>query len=362
MSAVEDWSRWVALAVSMEASDVHLSSGMPPMMRVLGELQPMMSRELTASEIMELCEDLLSLPQWEQFVARGDVDAAVQHSEAVRVRLHVYRMRGAPCLAARIIIGKPASFASLGLPEVTRQLIHQKQGLILVVGPTGSGKSTTLGAFVDELNRTKPIHIVTLEDPVEKLHPSEKALVHQREIGIDTLTFFDGLRAALRQDPDVIVIGEMRDNDTISTALTAAETGHLVLGTLHTSNAALSIDRLIDSFPGEMQQHIRTQLASVLVGVVAQRLVRRRFEKGMVGIFEVLVNIPSVAHSIRAGRTYQLPGIMLTSRAEGMVTFAQAFADAAMNGLIDYDQVQAHSDIVVEGPSLSNGASHRRLN
>ncbi|MCM3337391.1 PilT/PilU family type 4a pilus ATPase [Paenibacillus sp. MER TA 81-3] len=344
MSILKYWPEWLAIAVAKEASDMHLSPDMPPIMRVMGELQVMGNHILTGTDCTELCEGLLSQQQWKQFVIRGDVDAAIQHSEAVRIRLHVYRMQGNPCLAARIVHSKAASIDSLGLPEITRQLIQQKQGLVLVVGPTGSGKSTTLGAFVNELNRTKPLHIVTLEDPVEKVHRSQKGLVHQREIGIDTPTFYDGLRAALRQDPDIIVIGEMRDNDTISTALSAAETGHLVFGTLHTSNAAMAIDRLIDSFPGEMQQHIRSQLASVLVGVVAQRLVRRQYEKGMTGIFELLVNIPAVAHCIRSGRTHQLPGIMLTSRANGMITFSQAFADAAASGLIAYDAVQPDID------------------
>ncbi|MCY9516087.1 type IV pilus twitching motility protein PilT [Paenibacillus apiarius] len=344
MSILEHWSEWLEIAVAKEASDLHLSPDMPPMMRVMGELQATSNRILTEVDCTELCEGLLSPQQWQQFVIRGDVDAAIQHSVAVRIRLHVYRMQGCPCIAARIVLSRTASIDSLGLPETTRQLIHKKQGLVLVVGPTGSGKSTTLGAFVNELNRTKPLHIVTLEDPVEKLHRSKQGLVHQREIGVDTPTFYDGLRAALRQDPDIIVIGEMRDNDTISTALTAAETGHLVFGTLHTSNAAMAIDRLIDSFPGETQPHIRSQLASVLVGVVAQRLVRRQFDKGMIGIFELLVNIPAVAHCIRSGRTHQLPGIMLTSRSNGMITFSQAFAEAAASGLIAYDTIQSDID------------------
>jgi twitching motility protein PilT len=253
----------------------------------------------------------------------GEYDCAYTVPGLSRFRVNIFRQRGTVSLALRTIPFGIPPFDSLGLPEVTREILRRPQGLVLVTGPTGSGKSTTLAAMVDEINRTMQKHVITLEDPIEYLHAHRQSIVVQREVGLDTKSFATGLRAALREDPDVILVGEMRDLETISTAMTAAETGHLVLATLHTPDAAQTIDRIIDAFSPSQQVQIRYQLASVLVAVYAQRLLPHRSGRGRVAAFEVLVNVPAVANLIRTEKVHQLKSVMQTGARYGMRTLEQ---------------------------------------
>lgn len=266
-------------AVEKKASDLHLTVGIPPHVRIDGELRPLFHPSLPAEDCAQLAQELLGQEMWLQFLEVGEHDSAYSVPGLSRFRVNIFRQRGTVSLVLRMIPYGIPSLDSLGLPEVTRDFLRRSQGLFLVTGSTGSGKSTSLTAMVDEINRTMAKHVITLEDPIEYLHTHQKSIVVQREVGLDTKTFAAGLRAALREDPDVILVGEMRDLETISTALTAAETGHLVMATLHTPDAAQAIERMINVFPPGQQMQIRFQVASVLVAVYAQRLLPHRSGK-----------------------------------------------------------------------------------
>jgi twitching motility protein PilT len=244
-----------------------------------------------------------------------------------RYRVNIFKQKGNVSLTIRLIPTKIPAMEALGLPAMAEEFAKKPQGLLLVTGPTGSGKSTTLAAIIDYINRTRGDHIITLEDPIEFVHPHKACIVNQREIGVDTESFTSGLRAALRQDPDVILVGEMRDLETISIAITAAETGHLVFGTLHTADAPQTIDRIIDVFPPEAQQQIRVQLASVLLGVMAQRLLPTIDGNGRVAAIEVLVNTPAIANLIRSEKVHQIRSVLQTGKAQGMQTMDMALRD-----------------------------------
>lgn len=319
----ETLERILREAVERQASDVHLTVGIPPHVRIDGRLIPLPYPALTAKDCWHLAKELLDEKAWSKFLDAGEYDGAYSVSGLSRFRLNIFRQRGTVSLALRVIPFRIPSLDELGLPEVTRHLIKRSHGLLLVTGPTGSGKSTTLAAMVDELNRTVSRHIITLEDPIEYLHPHRKSIVVQREVGLDTKTFAAGLRAALREDPDVILVGEMRDTDTVATALTAAETGHLVLATLHTPDAAQAIERMINVFPPGQQDQIRFQIASALIAVYAQRLLPRRDGKGRVAAVEVLVNNPAVANMIRTEKVHHLHTAMQTGTEYGMRTMEQ---------------------------------------
>lgn len=310
-------------AVERKASDLHLTVGIPPYLRIDGALLPMDHPPLTVEDCSRLAREILDEKAWLEFQELGEYDCAYTVPGLSRFRVNIFRQRGTVSLALRTIPFGIPPFDSLGLPEVTREILRRPQGLVLVTGPTGSGKSTTLAAMVDEINRTMQKHVITLEDPIEYLHAHRQSIVVQREVGLDTKSFAAGLRAALREDPDVILVGEMRDLETISTAMTAAETGHLVLATLHTPDAAQTIDRIIDAFPPSQQVQIRYQLAGVLVAVYAQRLLPHRSGRGRVAAFEVLVNVPAVANLIRTEKVHQLKSVMQTGARYGMRTLEQ---------------------------------------
>ncbi|GAB6932277.1 type IV pilus twitching motility protein PilT [Calditerricola satsumensis] len=312
------------LAHRRGASDLHVSVGIPPVLRITGELCPLDEPPLKPEETESMAQELLNDEQARRFAERGELDFSYGIPGVSRFRVNVFRQRGCVAIAARTIPHGVPSLDELGLPPIARALAERPQGLFLVTGPTGSGKSTTLAAMVDYINTNFRRHIVTLEDPIEYLHAHKRSIVNQREVGQDTRTFLDGLRAALRQDPDVILIGEMRDLETIATALRAAETGHLVLATLHTVDAAQTVDRIIDVFPPAQQQQVRGQLANVLIGVFAQRLLPRADGRGRVAAVEVLVNTPAVANLIRQGKVHQIPSVMQTGGAMGMQTMEQA--------------------------------------
>ena len=322
-------------AVKAKASDVHMTVGRPPMRRVNGLLEAFPGEKLMPADTEMLLEPLMDPKHKEELEKTGQTDFAYSMSGVGRFRVNVFKQRGTLASVMRILPYSIPEPWQLGLPEEVVALTEKKRGLVLVTGPTGSGKSTTLASLIQEMNRKEAYHIITLEDPVEYMHRHEKSIVNQREVGSDTTDYAGALRAALREDPDVILVGEMRDLETISTAITAAETGHLVFSTLHTIGADKTIDRIIDVFPPNQQQQVRIQLAGVLEGVISQQLLRRADGCGRVAALEVLFANNAVRNLIREGKTFQLPSYMQTGRREGMQTMDDALQDLYAQGLID---------------------------
>ncbi|CAM3799313.1 type IV pilus twitching motility protein PilT [Alicyclobacillus pomorum] len=306
-------------AHAMQASDLHISANAPPMFRVCGELRAD-GEVLQSAETEAMGRQLMTDEQWQRFTVVGELDFSYRIPGTSRYRINVYRQRGCVSLAARVIPDSIPDVRGLGLPDTVLQFTERPHGLVLVTGPTGSGKSTTLAALIHHMNQTVRRHIITLEDPIEYVHRHQLCMIDQREIGLDTQGFARALRAALRQDPDVILVGEMRDLETIRTAITAAETGHLVFASLHTSNAVQTVERIVDVFPSAQQSQMRIQLASVLQGIVAQRLYKTIDGTGRVAAVEVLVNTPAVANLIRSDKVHQIRSVMQTSKAFGMQT------------------------------------------
>jgi twitching motility protein PilT len=310
-------------ALAQEASDVHLRAGMPPVLRVHGHLKPLPGHAIPDGYATALLA-ILSDSQRQLFEQHKDLDFAYEIPGVARFRVNFLRQRQGLGAVFRIIPHRVRTLEELGLPPIVLSLTRLEQGLVLVTGPTGSGKSTTLAALINHINHESDKHIITIEDPLEFIHPSKKCLVTQREVGAHTTSFATALRAVLREDPDIILIGELRDLETISLAITAAETGHLVFGTLHTRTAGSTVDRLIDAFPPEQQGQIRTMLAEALRGVLAQQLLLRADGKGRVAAVESLVGTTALTNLIREGKTYQIPSLIQTSRRDGMQTMDQA--------------------------------------
>jgi twitching motility protein PilT len=331
MVAIVDYMK---LAHQRNASDIHITVNAPVAFRIHGELQSADDRVLKPEDTLAMARELLTGEQYEEFLEQGDLDLSYEIPGVSRFRINLYRQKGYVGLTIRLIPTRIPSVEELGLPGIAVELARKPQGLVLVTGPTGSGKSTTLAALIDDINAYRQEHIITLEDPIEFLHPHKKSIVNQREVGSDTESFARGLRAALRQDPDVILVGEMRDLETISTAITAAETGHLVFGTLHTADAPQTIDRIIDVFPTGSQQQIRIQLASVLLGIIAQRLLPTADGRGRVAAMEVLVNTPAVANLIRSEKVHQVRSMMQTGKAQGMQTMDNALRELIQRRII----------------------------
>jgi twitching motility protein PilT len=305
-------------AVEKKASDLHFSVGLPPILRLHGELIALDGPMLNPQDTETISRKIMDEKQVKSFVEQGELDLAYSCPGLARFRVNIYRQRGSTAIAMRVINTEIPSLSSLGLPAVIEKFTDYHKGLLLVTGPTGSGKSTTQASLIDLINQQRNCHIITLEDPIEYLHHNKNCMINQREIGQDSRDFTAALRAALRQDPDVILVGEMRDLETISTAITAAETGHLVMATLHTVDAVQTIDRVIDVFPPHQQQQIRVQLANTLIGVIAQRLLRRRDGKGRVPAVEILVSNPAVRNLIREGKIHQIYSVIQTGRRQGM--------------------------------------------
>jgi twitching motility protein PilT len=324
--------------VTLGASDLHLTGGAPPMVRVAGELTPLDGyRTLTGPEIQAALWAVLTQKQRETFERNLELDCSYALPGRARFRVNVYRQRGNVGAALRLIPSEIKPLEQLGIPEMVGGFAALPRGLVLVTGPTGSGKSTTLASLVDLANRTRRAHIVTVEDPIEFLHEHKGCVVNQREVGEDTRSFPTALRHVLRQDPDIILIGEMRDLETISVALSAAETGHLVFGTLHTQDAGQTIDRVIDVFPAEQQQQIRVQLAGALQGVVCQTLCKRTDAPGRVVATEVLVATPAIRNLIREGKTHQIYSAMQAGQQNGMHTLDQHLAELVRRGQIAWE-------------------------
>lgn len=315
------------------ASDIHFTDRRPTLIRIDGELMPVGDQDMNP-QLLEAVARELAGDRYDEFISRGEIDFTYQAPHN-RLRVNVYRQQGVPAAALRLIPEKIPKFEDLGIPPAVRDFAELQQGLVLFTGPTGSGKSTTMASLINEINCSRACHILTLEDPIEYIHKHQKAVVNQREIGQDTRSFANALRAALRQDPDVILVGEMRDLETIATAVTAAETGHLVLATLHTSGAPAAVDRIIDAFPAHQQQQIRVQLADTLRGIVAQRLLPKKGQKGRVMACEILVGTSAVKNLIREGKLHQIPTTMETGSKFGMQTFEQSLKILVDQGLID---------------------------
>jgi twitching motility protein PilT len=324
-------------------TDLLLTVGVPPQIRVHGDLCAVPNNApLTADDTEALVAELLTA---EQSAARRDTreyDFAFAWRDHARVRGNAFRQRGATALALRVVPRQVPNMAQLGLPPILWDFTRRHQGLILVTGPTGSGKSTSLAAMVDQVNTERACHILTVEDPIEYLHEHKRSLVSQREVGSDTGSFPDALRSALREDPDVLLVGEMRDLESIRFALTIAETGHLVLATLHTNDTAQSLARMIDVFPAEQQTQVRVQLAAALTGIVYQRLLPR-VGGGLVAGYEVLVATPAVRNLIKEGKTHQLRNSLVTGQRDGMVTFEQSLSTLVQAGLVRYEDAVARS-------------------
>ena len=317
----------LTLAKQKDASDIHISPGNPLMLRIDGELIPQSEFILKPTEINGILRPVMTNEQFAQLEEIGELDFAFSVPGFSRIRANVFRQRGTYAAALRILSYEVPQPETLGIPKPVVDLTLKRRGLVLVTGATGSGKSTTLASLIEIIANRDRKNIITLEDPIEYLHSNKKAIVSQREIGCDTGSYASALRAALRQDPDVILVGEMRDLETISTAITAAETGHLVFSTLHTNSAADAIDRMIDVFPPHQQQQIRIQLAGVLEGVIAQQLMPRSDTSGRVAAFEVLLANSAVRNLIREGKSFQLPSIIQTSKKEGMQTMDDAITN-----------------------------------
>ena len=317
------------------ASDVHITVGIPPKMRVNGTLITMDYPKMSPQDTLAITYSIMSDAQRERFQEKGEYDMSFSIPELGRYRVNAYKQRGSAALALRLVGTKIPSPEVLGVPESVISLYDRKRGLILVTGPTGSGKSTTLAAIIDKINKKRDAHVITLEDPIEYLHQHKMAMVNQREIGLDSQSYANALRAALREDPDVILVGEMRDFETISVAITAAETGHLVLSTLHTIGAASTVDRVIDVFPPHQQQQIRVQFANVVEAVVSQQLIPTIDGDGRVAAFEVMHANHAVRNLIREGKSHQLATVMQTNRKMGMITMDDAIAQLFYEGKID---------------------------
>ncbi|PSB18712.1 type IV pili twitching motility protein PilT [Phormidesmis priestleyi ULC007] len=327
--------------IEMGGSDLHLTAGLPPYFRISGHLQPIGDQVLSAEECQRLIFSMLNNTQRKNLEQNWELDCSYGVRGLARFRVNVYKDRGTYAACLRALSSKIPNFEKLGLPDVVREMSEKPRGLILVTGPTGSGKTTTLAAMIDLINRTRAEHILTIEDPIEFVYEPVKSLVHQRQLGEDTKSFANALKAALREDPDIILVGEMRDLDTISLAITAAETGHLVFGTLHTSSASQTVDRMIDVFPAERQTQIRVQLSNSLVAVFSQTLVPKKNPKpgeyGRIMAQELMVITPGISNQIREGKTAQIYSAIQTGGKLGMQTLEKVLADLYKAGQITFE-------------------------
>ncbi len=327
----------IKLAAEKHASDLHLSPGRVPSCRIDGEITGILPDKLTAQDTHDIAYQILNDIRRKALEQNGEVDFSCYDPEIGRFRLNIFHQRNSVALVARILSPDIPTPKALGIPDSVVEASHKKRGLILVTGPTGVGKTTTIASLINQINLNYEKHIITLEDPIEYIHPHAKSIVNQREVGADTRSFSSGLFSALREDPDIIFIGEMRDLDTISSAITAAETGHLVLSTLHTSGSASSIDRMIDVFPPHQQQQIRTQLSDVLECIVSQQLLPLANGNGRVAAMEVMLSNSAIRNCIRDNKTYLIPSIIQTNKLEGMQTMDSAIAKLFMSNRITRD-------------------------
>ena len=327
------------LATYKKASDLHISAGLPPVIRVDGRLIRVDQQVLSPDDVESLVFPMLSNEQRRRLEQEWELDFSYGVQGLSRFRVNIYKDKGSYAAAFRTINSVAPSFDTLGLPDIVKKVSDRPRGLVLVTGPTGSGKSTTLATMIDYINSTRAEHILTIEDPIEFVHKSKKSIIHQRELGQDTRSFSNALRSALREDPDVILVGEMRDLETIRLAITAAETGHLVFGTLHTSSASQTIDRIVDVFPEGQQQQIRIQLSTVCEGIISQQLVTTKDNKGRIAATEVMVVTPAIRNLIRENKTFQIQNTIQTSSNKGMHTMDQDLINLYNKGKISREIV-----------------------
>lgn len=344
--------------VEMGGSDLHLSAGLPPYFRISGKLTPIGDEPLTSEQCQRLIFSMLNNTQRKTLEQEWELDCSYGVRGLARFRVNVYKDRGTYAACLRALSSKIPNFEKLGLPDVVREMAEKPRGLILVTGPTGSGKTTTLAAMIDLINRTRAEHVLTVEDPIEFVYEPIKSLIHQRQLGEDTKSFSNALRAALREDPDIILVGEMRDLETISLAITAAETGHLVFGTLHTSSAAQTVDRVIDVFPADKQTQVRVQLSNSLVAVFSQTLIPKKNPKpgefGRVMAQEIMVVTPAIANLIREGKTSQIYSAIQTGGNLGMQTLERVLADLYKSGQISFEAAMSKTSKTDELQRLIN--------
>lgn len=331
-------------AVKNGASDVHLTVGSPPAVRVDGQLRFVDEEALTPRDTLAFVDEVMTPKQKEHFLHTGDADLALGISGLGRFRVNILRQRGSVGMVMRHVRGKILNFEQLNLPRALSDIADMRRGLVLVTGTTASGKSTTLAAVIDKINQTRAEHIITLEDPIEFLHRNGKGIVTQREVSIDTMDFQTALRAAMREDPDVILIGEMRDRETFTAAMAAAETGHMVFSTLHTTNVMLTMDRILDMFPSDQHEQIRSQIALQLRAVVSQRLLRTADGKGRVPAVEVMLNTPAIAQLMRENHLKQIPNAIAGGKEDGMQTFNMSLVDLCQRKLITLEEATYASD------------------
>ena len=347
-----DITQLLTFGVEQSASDCHLSAGEPPMIRIDGELKKLDYPPLTKEEVHALVYDIMSDAQRRVFEETHECDFSFELQNVARFRVNVFLQRKGEGAVFRTIPTKVLTLEELGMPPILKQLCEKDKGLILVTGPTGSGKSTTLAAMIDYLNSSFEGHILTVEDPIEFVHPSKKCLVNQRELGPHTHSFANALRSALREDPDIILVGEMRDLETIQLALTAAETGHIVFGTLHTSSAPKTVDRIIDVFPPNQQAQVRAQFAESIEAVITQTLLKKKIGGRVAGL-EILTGTTAVRNLIREGKIHQIPGTMQVSQKDGMQTMDMALVELATRGVVTKAEAQSRS----MSPNLFGGSA-----
>ncbi len=333
-----DISELLIFVQKENASDLHLSAGESPMVRIYGEIKRIEMPPLSREEIHKMLYDVLNDQQRKKFEETHELDFSLELKGVARYRVNAFRQARGDSIVFRVIPSKIMTLEQLGLPRQLREVVKNEKGLILVTGPTGSGKSTTLAAMIDIINNTWRGHIITIEDPIEFVHESKKCLISQREVGAHTHSFANALRSALREDPDIILVGEMRDLETISLALTAAETGHLVISTVHTSGAAKTIDRIIDVFPAHQQDQVRAQFAESIQAIISQVLLKRRDGRGLVPAVEIMIGTPAVRNLIREGKVAQLPSAIQTGQKFGMISMDQSLKDLVNRGIVDKEQ------------------------
>ncbi|OGG64266.1 type IV pili twitching motility protein PilT [Candidatus Kaiserbacteria bacterium RIFCSPLOWO2_02_FULL_55_12] len=343
MAADKRLGELLDFVVAQGGSDLHLFAGGPPMLRVSGALIPMSKHSaFTAAETAEMLKSIVPPERFESFEKMQTVDLSYAHKENVRFRVNGYQVQGAAALAFRLIPRAISTFTELNLPPILEVFTQREQGFFLVVGPVGQGKSTTLATMIDRINDSRAEHVLTIEDPVEYLFTPKRSLIHQREVHVDTPDFHTALQSAFREDVDVIMVGEMRDYETISSAVTAAETGHLVFSTLHTNNAAQTIDRIIDMFPAEQQDQVRVQLAGSLAGIFSQRLIPR-VSGGLIPAYELLINNNAVSTLIREARTHEINTVIQTSSQEGMIDMDRSLAELVRRGEVTVEHAYEYS-------------------
>lgn len=338
-----DFREIVMTGVESRASDIHLSSGNSPAYRINGQMGFLDAPPLTPQDVDQMIKQCLIPEKYQAYLETGDEDAAAELFNCGRFRVNAMRQQNGGALVLRIINAQTPEYASLNMPESMNKILALKEGLVLVTGPTGSGKSTTLAAIINELNKTRQSHIITIEDPIEYIHHPKKCVINQREVGQDSISYARALKAALREDPDIILVGEMRDLESISIAVTAAETGHLVLSTLHTIGAAKTIDRLIDVFPPEQQGQIRTQLSLVLKSVISQRLLPTADKSGRIAAFEMMFINNAISNLIREGRTANITQTIQTSAMSGMMTLDKSISELQRMGKITKETAEEYS-------------------